>query len=203
MGSNNYVRISNIIEKIYINDEIEKYYSFIGNSDVPYPMAIGKKNIYFFVFPEGYLPKNEFSLNKNFLLSLESEKYSKKFFNDLETDDKAKIRNYNFIFNKLDSSYRKDLNKLKDMYEILNRSSRTLSDYEFGKVILNPFYEIISKFKELFIKTTFFSKLKDLRGTIDTELIEMIVMAHQLPSSAHQIALIINAATALVELQQV
>ena len=126
---------------------------------------------------------NEFSLNKNFLLSLESEKYSKKFFNDLETDDKAKIRNYNFIFNKLDSSYRKDLNKLKDMYEILNRSSRTLSDYEFGKVILNPFYEIISKFKELFIKTTFFSKLKDLRGTIDTELIEMIVMAHQLPSS--------------------
>jgi hypothetical protein len=126
---------------------------------------------------------NEFSLNKNFLLSLDPEKYSKKFFNDLETDDKAKIRNYNFIFNKLDSSYRKDLNKLKDMYEILNRSSRTLSDYEFGKVILNPFYEIISKFKDLFIKTTFFSKLKDLRGTIDTELIEMIVMAHQLPSS--------------------
>ena len=66
MGSNNYIRISNIIEKIYINDEIEKYYSFIGNSDVPYPMAIGKKNIYFFLFPEGYLPKNEFSINKKF-----------------------------------------------------------------------------------------------------------------------------------------
>jgi hypothetical protein len=91
---------------------------------------------------------------RKFNLPEDKDKYHKKKFNELETDDKAKIRNYNFIFNKLDSSYRKDLNKLKDMYEILNRSSRTLNDYEFNKVTLNPFYDIISKYKPLF--KTFF-----------------------------------------------
>ena len=60
LSNNNYVYISNSIEKIKIDDKIEKYYSFVGNSDVPYPMAIGKKNIYFFGFPSGYLPITEF-----------------------------------------------------------------------------------------------------------------------------------------------
>lgn len=125
---------------------------------------------------------NEFAINKTYLLSLDPEEYNKKCFNDLRTDDKAKIRNYNFIFNKLDSSYRKDLNKLKDMYEILNRSSKTLNDYEFNKVILNPFYDIISKYKDLFIKSNFFSKIKNLRGNIDSALIEMIVLSYPLPN---------------------
>ena len=125
---------------------------------------------------------NEFSINKNFLLSLDKEKYNKKHFNELDHDDKAKIRNYNFIFNKLDSSYKKDLNKLKDMYEILNRSSKTLNDYEFNKVILRPFYDIISEYKESFIKSQFFLKIKDLRGNIDSELIEMIVLSYPLPN---------------------
>lgn len=47
------------------NDEIIKYYSFIGNNDVAYPMAIGKKYYYFFTYPEGYLDKKEFSKIKN------------------------------------------------------------------------------------------------------------------------------------------
>lgn len=124
---------------------------------------------------------NEFSINKNFLLSLDKETYNKKHFNELDPDDKAKIRNYNFIFNKLDSSYKKDLNKLKDMYEILNRSSKTLTDYEFNKVILRPFYDIISEYKESF-KSHFFSKIKDSRGNVDSVLIEMIVLSYPLPN---------------------
>ena len=48
---------------------------------------------------------NEFSLNKTFFMTLDDEKYHKKKFNDLSADDKARIRNYNFLFNKLDSSY--------------------------------------------------------------------------------------------------
>ena len=126
---------------------------------------------------------NDFAINKTYLLSLDPEKYNKKKFNDLDPDDRARIRGYNFTFNKLDSSYRTDLNKLKDMYEILNRSSKTLNDYEFNKVILNPFYDIIGKYKELFVKSKFFSKIKDMRGNIDTELIEMICMSCQLPTS--------------------
>jgi hypothetical protein len=29
-----------------MNDEIGKYYSVVGNSDVPYPIAIGEKYVY-------------------------------------------------------------------------------------------------------------------------------------------------------------
>jgi hypothetical protein len=125
---------------------------------------------------------NEFALCKQYLLTLDGEKYNKKKFEDLASDDKAKIRNYSFIFNKLDSSYKNDKNKLRDMYEILNRSSSTLNDYEFNKVILSPFYEIITKFKDKFIELQFFQK-KDSRGDIDTEIIELLILTYELPSS--------------------
>lgn len=130
---------------------------------------------------------NEFSINKNYLLSLDGESYNKKKFKDLSSDDKAKIRNYNFIFNKLDSTYRSDKNKLRDMYEILNRSSKTLTDYEFNKVILMPFYEIISKHKQNFISLNFFQK-KDQRGNIDVEIIEMLILSYELPNCWSSIA---------------
>jgi hypothetical protein len=116
-------------------------------------------------------------------MSLDKEKYGKTLFRELHIDDQAKIRNYSFIFNKLDTSYRKDLNKLKDMYDILNRSSKTLNDYEFNKVIWSSFYDIITRNKDSFMKTKFFSKIKDFRGNIDSELIEMIVLSQDLPAS--------------------
>jgi hypothetical protein len=126
---------------------------------------------------------NVFSITGKYLMSLEKEQYDKKKFNDLDTDNKSRIRNYSFLFNKLDSSYRKDKNKLKDMYELLNRSSMTLNDYEFNKVILNPFYEIISKYKPDFVKSRFFDKDKDSRGNIDAQIIEMVVLSEDLSSS--------------------
>ena len=60
LKNNNFIYIQDDIDKIKINDKIKKYYSFVGNNDVPYPMAIGEKNIYFFYYPRGYLPLNEF-----------------------------------------------------------------------------------------------------------------------------------------------
>jgi len=130
---------------------------------------------------------NEFSINRNYLLSLDGEIYNKKKFQDLDSNDKAKIRNYNFIFNKLDSTYRNDRNKLRDMYEILNRSSKTLTDYEFNKVILMPFYEIIAKHKQNFISLNFFQK-KDQRGNIDVEIIELLILSYELPNCWSSIA---------------
>ena len=91
---------------------------------------------------------NKFKLNDKYLTD-EYKKYNKKTFSEFEPDDKAKIRNYNFIFNNLDSSYRTDINKRKDMYEILNRSSKTLNEFEFNKVLYNPFYNIIYTKKNL------------------------------------------------------
>ena len=130
---------------------------------------------------------NEFSINKNYLLTLDGEQYHKKKFQDLNPDDKAKIRNYSFVFNKLDSTYRNDRNKLRDMYEILNRSSKTLTDYEFNKVILMPFYEIISRHKQNLISLNFFQK-KDKRGNTDVEIIEMLILTYELPNCWSSIA---------------
>ena len=131
----------------------------------------------------GFL-NNSFALqSKYFMCITEKDKYNKKRFNDLDSQDKQTIRNYNFYFNKLDSSYRKDMNKLQDMYELLNRSSRILNDYEYNKPILGCFYKIIMDHKPEFIKTHFFGNLKDTRGAIDTQIIEMLVLAYPLTSS--------------------
>lgn len=131
---------------------------------------------------------NQFCINKQFLMNLDGDKYHKKYFKDLAPDDKARIRNYNFIFNKLDSSYRKDLNKLRDMYEILNRSSRTLNDYEFNKVLFKPFYDIIAKVKPFFLRTKFFGKMRDTRGSIDCEIMDMLAFSSELPNSWSSVA---------------
>jgi hypothetical protein len=125
---------------------------------------------------------NKFALNKQYFMNLNGELYHKKKFENLSPDDKAKIRNYSFIFNKLDSSYHKDKNKLRDMYEILNRSSKSLTDYEFNKVIYNPFYAVINKFKEQFCELNFFNK-KDARGKLESEIIEMVILSNKLTKS--------------------
>jgi len=43
----NYVYIGTEIYEFNIDDEVINYYSPIGNNDVPYPIAIGKENVYF------------------------------------------------------------------------------------------------------------------------------------------------------------
>ena len=48
----------------------------------------------------------------------------------------------------MDSSYRTDATKRRDQYEILNRCSRTLNDFEFNKVLYGNFFNIISKHKD-------------------------------------------------------
>ena len=132
---------------------------------------------------------NKFKLNAKYLTCEEYKKYNKKSFSDLEPDDQAKIRNYNFTFNNLDSSYRTDINKRKDMYEILNRSSKTLNEFEFNKVLYNPFYDIISEYKDKFNK---FLKKNDTRGEIETEIIGCIALSNNLPKSWSSINCIID-----------
>jgi 5-methylcytosine-specific restriction endonuclease McrA len=126
---------------------------------------------------------NQFPIKETYLLSLEKEKYKGKYFRDLSSEDRSRIRNYNFTLNKLDGSYRTDRDKLRDMYEILNRSSRTLNDYEFNKVILSPFYTIIEEYKDMFIQSGIFKQMKDSRGSVDTEIIEMIALSEELQGS--------------------
>jgi hypothetical protein len=66
LNNNNYALIDgNGIKRFTTNnDKIIKYYSFVGNNDVPYPVAIGEKYYYFWIYPEGYLEKKEFPVYK-------------------------------------------------------------------------------------------------------------------------------------------
>lgn len=125
---------------------------------------------------------NKFRLNsKYFTDELRGEKYDKKSFEELSQDDQHRIRNYNFTFNQLDSTYRTDVNKRRDMYEILNKSSKTLNDYEFNKVLYGQFFELISLHKNE-LNTLFFHK-NDKRGEVETEIIDVLVLSKELPGS--------------------
>jgi hypothetical protein len=71
--------------------------------------------------------------------------------------------------------------KRRDLYEILNRSSRTLNDYEFNKVLYGKFFDLISTFKTD-LNTLFFNTT-DKRGELQTEIIDIIVLSSELPNS--------------------
>jgi hypothetical protein len=123
---------------------------------------------------------NKYPLCAKYFTDSRFKKYDKKYFRDLDLDDQSRIRNYSFIFNNLDSSYRTDLNKRRDMYEILNRSSKTLNDFEFNKVSYNKLYDLIIPFKNDL--NILFNK-KDSRGAIETEILDILVLSDVLQKS--------------------
>ena len=132
LNNNNYIYIRNSIEKFKINDKIKKYFSFVGNNDVPYPIALGKKNIYFFDYPSGYLPLNEFPKFKSekdlqeifdkgyelapFLISFE-ENYIKKPLISLEEFKKIKNKT-------LDEISLNEIKKLAKMYGVTTSGNK-------------------------------------------------------------------------------
>jgi hypothetical protein len=45
-----------------MDDKVDDYYSFVGNSDVPYPVLVGTEYVYFFLEADHcYVPRTEFS----------------------------------------------------------------------------------------------------------------------------------------------
>ena len=47
LTQNKYVYISKIIYEFKINEKVKKYYSPVGNNDIPYPIILTEKYIYF------------------------------------------------------------------------------------------------------------------------------------------------------------
>ena len=123
---------------------------------------------------------NGFKLKGKYFHELDKS-YDKKDFDALAADDRSKIRKYEFDFNVLPSSYFTDSEKRRDMYEILNRSSKPLNDFEFNKVIYHNFYDIIKPYKKRFIDL--FLIKKDSRGETETEIINFLVFSQELPNS--------------------
>lgn len=62
ISNGRYVFIGGLIYEFEPKDKIVEYYSMIGNSDVPYPVAVGEKNVYFVASGgrEGYLSRDYF-----------------------------------------------------------------------------------------------------------------------------------------------
>lgn len=59
--NNKYVFIGHEIYtfKLAPGDEFVKYFSLVGNSDVPYPILLGKENVYF-MLDKKYVPRSMF-----------------------------------------------------------------------------------------------------------------------------------------------
>ena len=94
LNNNKYVFIGETIYEFSTNDEIVKFYSLIGNNDVPYPIALGKENVYFMIDeinkPNKYIPRKYFSKNmKN--IDFEDTYYG---YNDIKLPQNTK--KYNF-----------------------------------------------------------------------------------------------------------
>ncbi len=84
-----YVFIGHEIYEFKMSDEVKKYYSMVGNSDVPYPVLVGTKNVYFMLdkkyvsrdeFPKMTSPdwENAYSMFYGFDVPVPLKKYSKK-----------------------------------------------------------------------------------------------------------------------------
>lgn len=134
--------------------------------------------------------KNEFAIKKKFLTDKKikqqfTELFPEKdqiYFRDLPPDIQLQIRNYQFIINVLDSSYYYDAAKRLDMYYILNKSSINLNNYEFNKMRYNSFFSIIKTHKLFFVENFVLTK-KDARGVVDSEIIDLFALSHELPNS--------------------
>lgn len=133
---------------------------------------------------------NQFTLSEKYISTLDVEMYKNKGFRDLASNDQAKIRNYNFVVNKLDASYKADPEKLQDMYDILNRSSIMLNEFEYNKPIYDPFYKLIGPpLHAHFLNTPLFDHGKNSRGKLEMEAIKWLALAEaRLPEKFSSLA---------------
>ena len=132
LNNNNYLYISNIIEEFSINDKIEQYYSFVGNNDVPYPIAISKKNIYFFRYPTGYLSIDEFpkfksdkDLQKILDKGLELDPFLIEFCSEKKDKPKISLEEFKKIKNKsLDDISLQEMKDLAVMFHVTTSGTK-------------------------------------------------------------------------------
>ena len=78
---NKYLSIGCSVDEFTTNDEIQRYYSLVGNSDVPYPVAVGKEHIFFMAEGVEIQPLEKYStLTEDQLADAYSYYYGNKCF---------------------------------------------------------------------------------------------------------------------------
>lgn len=63
INSKKYIHIGMEIFEFEMKDDIEAYYSPVGRNDVPYPLVLGKENVYF-LLDKKYVPRTLFPENQ-------------------------------------------------------------------------------------------------------------------------------------------
>lgn len=90
-----YLFIGHEVYSFECDDEITNYYSPIGNSDVPYPVALTKENVYF-MLDKVYVDKTEFPEDTDwrdaYTYFYENKDLKKHKFHNLKTIEKSPLR---------------------------------------------------------------------------------------------------------------
>ena len=61
LTKNHYIHIGTEVYEFKMDDTVDRYFSMIGNSDVPYPVLLGTENVYFMLDGDHtYVPRNKF-----------------------------------------------------------------------------------------------------------------------------------------------
>ena len=107
MGQNKYVCITESIFEFSLeaNDEFVKYFSFIGNSDVPYPILLGKNNFYSMIdmtyASRSYFPKtwkiSDYEDSHGYYYGKWVLGPKKKYMWDTEVKEKKKLKAFKMI----------------------------------------------------------------------------------------------------------
>ena len=88
VSGNKYIYIGHEIYEFTMEDAFEAYYSVIGNNDVPYPVLLGSKYVYF-MLDHSYLPREVFKVKMT--SNMWADSYSFFFgFKSLETGEEIK-----------------------------------------------------------------------------------------------------------------
>jgi len=88
-------------------DKFTKYYSLVGNNDVPYPVLVGDKNVYFLLEDDqSYIPKDKFPNN----VELE-DAYLYYYGHDRDYDKKKK----KYVGQSLSELYSKKMKNIKQI----------------------------------------------------------------------------------------
>jgi len=64
ISANKYIHIGSSIYEFEMEDKVDKYFSMVGNNDVPYPVLLGTENVYFMLEDDHkYVPRDKFPEN--------------------------------------------------------------------------------------------------------------------------------------------
>lgn len=124
---------------------------------------------------------DEFSLDGKHLSELDPCEFANKRFSQLPETTKRRIENYEVQVNYLPVEIRRDPHKLKDIYEILNRSSQPLNEMEYHNVFMHPLFSELtaleSRLKDVDVKI----KNNSTRFSSEQKLLQMMVVSYISP----------------------